>query len=109
MGVAQGDSMLTAEEKNIALNHASNGATFMFIPNHHLCSKIVQSAPETQDIAKSKKIALLENKPIRMETETIVKYCRGTLDCKNSWLLDQGDIQVIPHQFETKIKENDNE
>ena len=101
--------MLTVAEKSIALNCALNGASFMFIPSSYLCDKVVQSAPETQDIATAQKIALLENKPIRMTTETIVKYCRGTLDHKNSWLLDQGDIQVIPPKFETKIKENENE
>lgn len=101
--------MLTVEEMGQALTYANNGATFMFIPSSSLCNKVTLDSPEAQDIGKTMKVVLLERKPIRVETEMIVRYCKGSLDNKNSWLLDQGDIKVIPSQFETKIKENDNE
>jgi hypothetical protein len=57
------------------------------------------------------KVVLMEKKPIRMESSTIVEYCLGTLDAQNSWVLDHGDIKVVPSRFETetKIKENEDE
>jgi hypothetical protein len=100
--------MLTQEEKNQALLYAHNGATFMFIPNEHLCSLIVADSPFTRGINKHLKIILLERKPIRMDTETIKSYCFGELDSNNSWVLDHGDIKVVPQRFETKKKENNN-
>ena len=101
--------MLNSEERIQALQWAKNGATFMFMPHQKLINMIVLDAPGTKDINKTLKYTLLQNKPIRMETKMIVDYCLGTLDSKNSWVLDHGDIKVIPPQFETKKKENDNE
>jgi len=101
--------MLNREERIQALQWAKNGATFMFMPQEKLISMIILDAPGTKDINKVLKYTLLQKKPIRMETKTIVEYCMGTLDRNNSWVLDHGDIKVIPPQFETKKKENDDE
>ena len=91
--------MLNQQERSDALRYAYNGATFMFIPSEQLLNMIIADAPETKDINKTLRIILLNKKPIRMEVETIVKYCVGTLDINNTWLLDHGDVKVVPHQF----------
>ena len=101
--------MLTQEERLKALQYASNGATFMFIPYEVLLNLIMANDPQIQGIPRVLKATLLQKKPIRMDTKTIVNYCLGTLDMNNSWVLDKGDIQVVPARFETKIKENGNE
>ena len=48
----------------------------------------------------------MQRKPLRMDSDMIIKYCMGTLDYNNSWVLDHGDIKVVPPQFEIKTKEN---
>ena len=90
---------LTPEEKKMALQYAQNGADFMFVPSTELCTMIAKGAPETSEINEVLTSILLTREPIRMDSTTIVKYCIGNLDSKNSWLLDHGDIKVVPHQL----------
>lgn len=90
---------LTAKERELALTCASNGADFMFIPSPHLCNLLAIGSPETIDVNKTLVAILLTMKPIRLDSATIVKYCRGTLDQRNTWLLDNGDIKVVPPQL----------
>ena len=85
---------LTAKEKDLALTCASNGADFMFIPSPHLCNLLVIGNPATAGINSTMVAILLNRKPIRLDTATVVKYCRGVLDRRNTWLLDNGDIEV---------------
>ena len=101
--------MSTIEERNQALQWAKNGATFMFVPNEKLIGCIIANTPEAEGINDTLKVVLLQKNPIRMEVETIIKYCLNTLDRSNSWVLDNGDIKVTPPQFETKIKENEDD
>jgi len=104
---------LTAEEKNMALGYAINGADFMFISSEWLCGLLASGSPETIDVNKTLVAILLNRKPIRLGTATVIKYCRGTLDRRNAWLLDHGDIKVVPPQFKKpeliKPKEDDSE
>jgi len=86
---------LTSEEKELALTCASNGADFMFIPSPHLCNLLIVGSPSTIDVNKTLVAILLTRKPIRLDTSTVVKYCIGTLDHRNAWLLDNGDIEVV--------------
>ena len=101
--------MLSIEEKKQALQWAANGATFMFIPEDRLVNMVVVDSLEARGISKAVKLAILSKDPIRMETTTIVEYCMGVLDRKNSWVLDHGDLKVVPARFETKKKENKDE
>lgn len=95
---------LTAEERGMALTCATNGADFMFIPSPHLCNLLAIGSPETVEVNKTLVAILLTREPIRLDTATIVKYCRGTLDQRNAWLLDNGDIKVVPpHLKKTEI------
>ena len=90
---------LTVEEKHIALICASNGADFMFIPSPHLCNLLVVGSPATIDVNKTLVAILLAREPIRLGTATVVKYCRGILDQRNTWLLDNGDIKVVSPKY----------
>lgn len=90
---------LTDEEKGQALVYAKNGADFMFVPSPNLCNMIATGSPETESLNKTLVAILLTKKPIRMDTTTIIKYCKGSLDFKNTWLLNHGDIKVVPPQL----------
>ena len=90
---------LTIDEKNQAVVYAKNGADFMFMPSSQLCNMIINGSPETIDINKTLVAILLTRKPIRLDTATVLKYCDGTLDFKNKWLLSHGDIKVVPYHL----------
>ena len=95
---------LTEQEKRSALSYAFKGAQFMFIPSESLCLKIVNSHSLTENLNDQLRIHLLEKQYLRLSTNMIVQYCRDALDSKNTWLLDQGDIKVIPKSFELENK-----
>ena len=87
---------LTVEEKNQALQYATNGGTFMFLPHPHLIEAITNGHPNTEGINQDLKTFILEGKAIRLDPKMIIDYCVGKLDESNTWLLDQGDIKVEP-------------
>lgn len=89
----------TAEERQRALEYAYSGADFMFMPSSELCLMAAKGSPETIGINQTLLAILLAKKPIRLDTNTIIKYCTGALDTKNTWLFDHGDIKVVPHQY----------
>ena len=86
---------LTSSEKQMALNCAYNGADFMFRPSTNLCNMIATGSTETAELNKTLVAILLTKKPIRLDTNTVIKYCRGTLDYRNTWLFNHGDIEVV--------------
>lgn len=98
-------------EKNIALKCAANGCDFMFIPSTDLCEKIVKGDSRAKGINKAMTTIILKRNPIRLDTEMVIKYCLGTLDKKNTWLFDNGDIEVVPPRFKkpTQLKEKEEE
>ena len=95
---------LTPEEKRTALQHVVNGADFMFEPSPELCNKIVQGCPESIGINSTMTSILLQRKSIRLDPETVKKYCINTLDRNNTWLFNNGNIRVIPHQLKQPVK-----
>ena len=103
---------LTNEERRRALEYAEKGSTFMFIPSAQLSNMITKGHPQTEKLNKSLRVFLIERDAIKIDTNLIVQYCRGELDNKNTWLLDHGDIKVIPWRypnyvnFDNKIEEN---
>jgi len=101
--------MLTFEERGQAITYAMNGATFMFIPSTQLRNMIAVGSPETTALPDVFQYVLLQNESIRMESDMIVKYCKGILDRKNTWILDHGDIKVVPPRFEIKKKGNEDD
>ncbi len=90
---------LTKEEKSKALQYLMNGADFMLIPTTELCEKIINQAPESIGLNETLAILLLSRKPLRLGKDLVEKYCNGTLDLKNSWIFDNSNIEVVPHQF----------
>ena len=95
---------LTPEEKQMAYQYAENGADFMFIPSSDLRNGIVQGCPGSVGINDVMTAIILDGKPIRLDSEMIKKYCKGTLDKKNTWLFDNGNIKVVPYQFKQPEK-----
>lgn len=95
---------LTLEEKQKAIQYAINGADFTFIPSPELCNKIIQGCPQAKGINNVMISIILSRKPIRLDSEMVIKYCQGTLDKKNSWLFDNGDIKALPHQLKAPVK-----
>jgi hypothetical protein len=87
---------LTPEEKQTAFQYALNGADFAFTASPELCNQIAQGCPEAQGINNVMTTILLQRKPVRLDSETVKKYCKGTLDAKNTWLFDRGNITVVP-------------
>lgn len=95
---------LTPEEKQTALTYALNGADFMFIPSHELCNGITQGCPQAVEINDVMTSIILQGKPIRLDSQMIIKYCKGSLDRKNTWLFDNGNIKVVPdHLTQPKL------
>ncbi len=90
---------LTSSEKQMALNYAYNGADFMFRPSTSLCNMIATGNPETMELNQTLVAILLTKKPIRLDTNTVIEYCKGTLDYRNTWLFDHGDIEVVSPKY----------
>lgn len=96
--------MITDQEKKVVLEYLEKGAEFMFVPTSFLCDLVSKGDEKTDGINKQLKIYILEKKPIRLSEDIIKKYCNGGIDLKNKWVLDNGDIKIIPNRFELKNK-----
>ncbi len=101
---------LTQEEKKIAWQCALNGADFMLEPTPELCNKIIKRLPEAIGINHILASIILQKKPIRLDSNMIFKYCKGTLDKNNTWLFNNGNIKVVPPRLKktVKLKQEDN-
>jgi len=78
---------LTPEEKQMAYQYALNGADFMFEPSPELCSKIVQGCPEVIGINNVMTAIILQRKPIRLDSQMVIKYCSGVLDVNKKYTI----------------------
>jgi hypothetical protein len=95
---------LTQEEKSIALQYAINGADFMFEPSVELCNKIAKGDLKAQGINRVMTSIILQRKPIRLDSNMVIKYCQGTLDTKNTWLFNNGNIRVVSPRMKEPVK-----
>lgn len=95
---------LTREEKIIAHQYAINGADFMFEPTPELCNLIVKGSPEAMGINHVLTSIILQRRPIRLDSDMVLKYCEGTLDKNNTWLFDNGNIKVVPPRYKKPVK-----
>lgn len=91
---------LNEEEKKKVIQYVENGADFMLMPTTDLCNKIINKDPASQGLGVIMTAIILEQKPIRISSDMVKKYCKGTLDKKNKWIFDNSNIKVIPPQFE---------
>jgi uncharacterized protein YlaI len=89
-------SGLTEDERRQAYTYATNGAEFMFIPSSHLKEMIARNDEIISGVAETFKIVMLSNNPIRIDNNMVISYCTKRLDTKNTFILDNGDIKVIP-------------
>jgi len=77
------------------------GAQFMFIPYPSLVEMVVKNEhPYVIALPIGHKLAFLKNSPIRFEGEYVLKYYEGRCDIRNNFILDKGDIKIIPPQLE---------
>lgn len=60
---------------------------------------IATGSLETAELNKILVAILITKKPIRLDTNTVIKYCRGVLDYRNTWLFDHGDITVVSPKY----------
>jgi len=110
---------LSPEEKQQALIYAYNGADFTLAPTTELCEKIIKGSIEAKGINRVMIAILLQKKPIRLDSNTVIQYCKGALDKNNTWLFNNSNIRVVPPRYkkpvklkpkeENKKKENKNE
>jgi len=95
---------LTLEEKQTAIQYVLNGADFAFVPSPELCCKIAQGCSQAQGINSVMISILLQRKPVRLDPGMVLKYCKGTLDVNNTWLFDNGNINVVPPRLKKEVK-----
>ena len=86
----------TAEERQQALTYAINGAMFMFRATDAFATEIIGGGPASEGMPKMLQMMIMKREWINLDNETVIKYCNGTLDRKNTYALDNSDIKVIP-------------
>jgi hypothetical protein len=94
------------QEANQVDQWMRNGAKFMFIPSSSLVEIVAKDEhPMVKGMPNPIKYVIMQNKPIRIEGSMALDYYLGTMDNKNCFVLDRGDIKIIPERFEVKKKE----
>ena len=91
---------LTEDERRQALTYAINGAMFMFRATDNLALEMVNGGQSSEGMIRCLPEMLMTRKWINLDNNTVIKYCRNTLDRKNSYILDNSDIKVIPEPIE---------
>ena len=76
----------------------------MFIPTNELCEKIIKKSQETKNINHVLTSIILQMKPIRLDPNMIIKYCKNKLDKNNTWLFNNGNIKVVPFKYKKPVK-----
>ena len=89
----------TEDEAKRALTYARNGAMFMFRASESLSSEILQGAPSSTGMPKLMQGMMMTREWINIDSEMVIKYCLKTLDGKNTYVFDNGDIKVIPEPY----------
>ena len=102
-------SKVQLSEANQVKRLIDNGATFMFVPYSNLVEMVVKAEhPLVKSMPYAAKYIIMQNRPIRIEGEMALNYYLGKMDIKNSFVLDRGDIKVIPERFKAiKIEEKE--
>ena len=96
---------LTKQEKELTKRYVANGAEIMFIPSTALVEQVARGELPTGQLNDSIELALLTKEPIRMHPDMIVRYCDDQLNKRNTWVLDRGDIKIVPKRLETKMED----
>jgi len=84
-----------------------NGADFMFLPSSQLLEIVARDDhPAIKSMPKPFKYVLMQNKPVKIEGQMALDYYKGRLDDNNTFILDHGDIKIIPDRFKINKGEN---
>ena len=90
----------TEDESNQALTYARNGAMFMFRASEKLSQEILKGGDASNGMPKLMQGMIMTREWVNIDSEMVVKYCSGTLDRRNKYLFDNGDIKVIPEPWD---------
>lgn len=89
------------KEVSIVKKAIKNEADFMFIPHQKLLDDIINNSNfYVKKLPINAKKALLSKKPISISSSIVLKYYKGTLDKKNSFIFDNGDIEIIREKID---------
>lgn len=86
----------TEEERRQALTYAINGAMFMYRAGIKFASEVSKESPSSEGMPDFIKSMIITREWINLDGEAVIKYCQGTIDSKNKYVFDRGDIKVIP-------------
>ena len=89
----------TEEEANQALTYAKNGAMFMFRPSEKLSNETIRGGPASTGMTEFMQQMIIKREWINIDSEMVIKYFTKSLDSRNSYLFDNGDIKVIPEPW----------
>jgi hypothetical protein len=91
---------LTLDERQQALTYAINGAMFMFRATIKFASEMASGGPASEGMIRCIPEMLMTRQWINLDNDTVIKYCNRTLDKKNTYVLDNSDIKVIPEPID---------
>ena len=86
----------TEDEARQAVTYAINGAMFMFRASADLSAEILIGGQASVGLPEFLKIMMIKREWINIDSEMVIKYCRNTIDARNKYIYDNGDIKVIP-------------
>ncbi|MCD6436486.1 MAG: hypothetical protein J7L15_08945 [Clostridiales bacterium] len=90
-----------SKEASWVKGYIVKGAQFMFIPYTSLVEMVAKNQhPFVKALPAGHKLAIMNNSPIRIEATYALRYYEGKCDDRNNFILDRGDIKIIPHQLE---------
>ncbi|MFW6025650.1 MAG: hypothetical protein ACOCRX_04845 [Candidatus Woesearchaeota archaeon] len=76
-------------------------ADFVFIPHDKLVKDILHNSNlYAKELPSNVKKILLAKKGLRISPRIVLKYYKGVLDKKNSYILDNGDVQIIRQKID---------
>jgi hypothetical protein len=79
---------------------------FKFTPSGRLSELILKNEhPNVKSLPIAYKALFLKGEPVVIQSQMIIDYIEGTLDKKNKWLLDNGEITCVDNSI-IIIKEN---
>lgn len=91
----------TEQERQQAMTYAINGAMFMFKAGDRLAKEASVDDTTVQGMSAYMKMMIMTREWINIDSEIVIKYCKGTLDGKNKYIFDNGDIKVIPERWDS--------
>ena len=89
----------TEDEIKQALTYARNGAMFMFRAGENTSKEILNGHPLSAKMPKFIQSMIISREWINIDSVMVIKYCTNTLDQRNKYLFDDGDIKVIPEPW----------